>query len=428
MNSMNAEIEYLIRRWSFNWGAMDVLIGGKSSIDLQDLQIRDWEDATQFLKSYGYDPDEKRDARFIHSVIIEAWHFIRNNLMPQEWDRGIVPPDPILFAKDARDVLLAASNPDPEKKWEQAWACSLLRVMHTLVHMEGMIRLIDIDVAREQIFGRIRTHVFRNEKGALCFGTREKFVEIFQVDWKHHKSRDSIIFKLLHKTGNVAENIYDYIGMRLVTHRLADVMQVAKYLREMHLVSFPNCIPGRARNSLIDMNYFRKNVRQALKQLEEEKINKTQFEQLLAEIAAHIDDEPTDEAAENPHSSKNYRSMQLTGRQLVRVPSPMGTWIAKLQQLIESQSIAADRREIIDEMLFYLRKWRSETGQDSIGFFPFEVQILDKTSYLNNKEGEASHDKYKKSQVKAARRRVLNRVLILARERTQTRQSQKSKK
>jgi hypothetical protein len=38
---------------------------------------------------------------------------------------------------------------------------------------------------------------------------------------------------------------------------------------------------------------------------------------------------------------------------------------------------------------------------------------MDESSAAQNSIGEASHDRYKQSQVKAARRRVLSRVLSL---------------
>ena len=40
-------------------------------------------------------------------------------------------------------------------------------------------------------------------------------------------------------------------------------------------------------------------------------------------------------------------------------------------------------------------------------FFPFEIQLMDRQSYLNTQEGLASHGEYKKRQKKAIRKRIM---------------------
>jgi uncharacterized protein (TIGR04562 family) len=39
-------------------------------------------------------------------------------------------------------------------------------------------------------------------------------------------------------------------------------------------------------------------------------------------------------------------------------------------------------------------------------FFPFEIQLMDRKSFLDTREGLASHDEYKKRQKQAIRERV----------------------
>lgn len=410
---MNDERERLLEDWTFNWGALDVLIGGKSAIDLSELRIRDEADATDFLRCYGYDPEDEEDGKVIHGAIVEAWHFIAHHLMPEEWGRGIRPPEDLFYATDARSVLLAASDASHGNRLRQAWACSLLRVMHTIAHIEGVTRLLNIDEARSQILGPIRAHVFRDANAVLRFGTSERNVELLNVDWKYHKSRNSILLKLLHKSGNVAENIYDYLGVRIVTKQLRDVVRVVKFLRDMNLMSFPNANPGRARNSLIDMEHFKAHIKAATRQLEESKIDTATFNRLVEEATAVLDKKRLKEA--NPHSGRDYRAVQMTGRQLIRVPSPMRLWQKKLEQLCESRAdLPAANRHILEEIVFFSRRWRREdVNAEYAGFFPFEVHVLDEKTYLANRTGDASHDRYKRSQVRAARKRVLGRLLSI---------------
>ena len=73
----------LLDAWTFSWPVMNVLIGGRSSIDLPEIQISDRDEATAFVKSYGYDPEKIYDARLMHATICESLSFIERWLMPK---------------------------------------------------------------------------------------------------------------------------------------------------------------------------------------------------------------------------------------------------------------------------------------------------------------------------------------------------------
>ena len=399
----------LLKVWSFNWGIMDVLIGGKSSIDLQELKVRSWQDATEFLRYYGYDPDMPADAQKIHMVICEAWNFIEQYLMPFEWSRGKQPPSHLLYTHDARDIILAASDLRPEVATTQAWACAVLRVMHTIAHIDGVTKYADIEAARTQVMNRFLKFVFRDQDGKLRFGDRQTSVVLDRIEWKLRKSRESIILKLLHKKANVAETIYDLLGIRVITKKLADVMVVVKFLRDFHIVTFPNCNPSRARNSLIDVESFKHNVDMLREMLEDGRIKPQEFTNILQGLTKPL---AVVNSAANPHTAKGYRAVQLTCRQLIRYPNPALRWQEKLRRYLGEKTISEQSQQICTEIL---QLAATEPQDEQLeGFFPFELQVMDEASAAQNAMGEASHDRYKQSQVKAARRRVLNRVLSLA--------------
>jgi uncharacterized protein (TIGR04562 family) len=398
----------LMKVWSFNWGIMDVLIGGKSSIDLQELKVRSWQDATEFLRYYGYDPDVPADAQKIHMVICEAWNFIEQYLMPFEWSRGKQPPSHLLYTHDARDIILAASDLRPEVATTQAWACAVVRVMHTIAHIDGVTKYADIEAARTQVMNRFLKFVFRDQDGKLRFGDRQTSVVLDRIEWKLRKSRESIILKLLHKKANVAETIYDLLGIRIITKKLADVMVVVKFLRDFHIVTFPNCNPSRARNSLIDVESFKHNVDMLREMLEDGRIKPQEFTNILQGLTKPL---AVVNSAANPHTAKSYRAVQLTCRQLIRYPNPAMRWQEKLRRYLLEKPLSESSRRICDEILQLVA---SESEEEQLeGFFPFELQVMDESSAAQNSIGEASHDRYKQSQVKAARRRVLSRVLSL---------------
>lgn len=398
----------LAEQWKFSWPVMDVLIGGNSSIDLPHLLITSQEEATAFIESYGFDINREADLRRIHAAMIEALHFIEQELMPKEWAQGNTPPAELLNCLDPRQLLLWASDLNIEVRQRRDWSCALLRVMHTIFHIEGAFRYSSIDIAREQIMARFHKFIHRDSDGNLWLGDHDNRVALEHVEWKHKKSRQSILLKLLHKRANVAETIYDMIGVRIVTRRQSEVMQAVRLLRMHHIVSFPNFNPSRARNTLIDTVEYRRLTDDLRGRLMSGAITPEQFEMTIANIKV---DPPAAETT-NQHSARNYKSIQMTGRQLVRTINPNLGWLTKLKN--EVCSMPPDRQEMVSPILSYITEWHGmESEIETSAFFPFEIQVMDAAAYAENSSGPASHGRYKRSQIRAARRRVLADILQL---------------
>jgi uncharacterized protein (TIGR04562 family) len=55
----------------------------------------------------------------------------------------------------------------------------------------------------------------------------------------------------------------------------------------------------------------------------------------------------------------------------------------------------------------------SAISRDVRFFYPFEVQITDYESHLQNTQGEASHNDYKRSQLRSAMKRIFKPILEL---------------
>ncbi len=53
----------------------------------------------------------------------------------------------------------------------------------------------------------------------------------------------------------------------------------------------------------------------------------------------------------------------------------------------------------------------SAISRDVRFFYPFEVQLTDYESHLKNTQGEASHDEYKRSQLRSAMKRIFRPIL-----------------
>ena len=411
------QMETLLKKWHFNWGVMDVLIGGRSSIDLERIRFKNKSEAIKFLKFYGYDPGNPDDAMDIHRVIVEAWNFIQTNLMPKEWAAGRRPPDSLLYSTDASDLLLAASNKDPRAKVSQMWACAALKLMHTIAHIDGVQRMLDVTKARPQIMDRFFDHVFRDNDGQLYFGQGGNAIALHQIEWKDQKSRQSMILKLLHKRANVAETIYDMIGVRIITKDLKDCLLAVKFLRDFHIVTFPNCNPSRAKNTLVDFEVFKDTIENFRDLLKDGKLDPSNFEELIDSSMQPVKIGDMNVINKiNPHSGKTYRSIQLTCRQLIRYPDPSRTWLSKLQQAYEHQHLDEHAKQVVEDILRINGSLnpsnRKKSSNDVSGFFPFEIQIVDADTYEMNKLGDANHLNYKQSQIIAARRRILSGLLL----------------
>lgn len=407
---------HLADMWKFPWPVMDVLIGGNSSIDLPELKVGTWDEATDFLRCYGYDPENPEDARTMHCVIVEALAFVERKLLtPREWNRGVRPPEDILFCNDARHLLMWAGSSTPSDRLKRAWACAVLRVMHTIAHIEGVNRYVSVNAARQQIMARFQRFVWRDEQRQLWFGDADNKIRLERVEWKEQKTRNSIILKLLHKKDNVAETIFDYLGIRIVTKRLCDVLMAVKFLRMYHIVSYPNAIPARARNNLVDVPRFRSQVETLRDMLTAGSISPTDFETMVTRLAT---DQLDGANSQNPHSAASYRSIQLTGRQLVTIPNEQLGWLDKLNREIVTHDLPESTQAVLRELNTLVSGWHSVHENRQISaFFPFEVQIMDLESYQQSTSGDANHSRYKQSQIRAARKRVLHKVLELSKDR-----------
>ena len=394
--------------WHFRWPVMDVLIGGASSIDTPSTFVRTMEDATRFLISYGYNPDNPSDARMMHSVIIEALTFIERELMPREWRNGIRPPQEITVCDDPRWLLVWAEENDDAHRVRRAWACAVLRIMHSIAHIEGSYRYVNVDAARNQIRERFETFLQRNESGEVTgFGQGDLVVPLVRFDWKGEKSRQSILLKLLHKRANVAETIYDLVGVRMVAVNQADTLLLVRMFTDLGIVSYPNCIPARARNTLVDVDRFHRELDDLRGLLMSDKISPQQFSKRMAALALP----PPAVDSGNPHSASTYQSIQLTGRQLIRGMSPAFSWLHRFDEAANELGYGPAAKAL-KELAAALRGWRGMDRElDMCAFFPFEIQIMDQKSYTQNSQGAAAHGRYKNSQLRAARRRVLGEIL-----------------
>ncbi len=372
------ETRHIFDKYSFDWDMMDVIMGGKSSIDLSRLTIKSHAEAEIFFEIYGYDLKKEDIKKEVEDIFKEAISFLENVLIPDPLTKevNLFIPDEIKKEKDPRNILLIAS--DYSNRF-QAWACTVLRVMHTISHVNNDISLKFFPEIQRQILDKMWSTISINSKGEKFFGEEDTGIKIYDIDIKAKKERNSMILKLLHKIENVAADVFDQIGVRIITNDKVDALLIIRYLRKNGILDFCNVKPSRSINRLIDIKTFKKIINHQKERLKAGLINKSEFENIIrqeSEREANI----IHTNSSNPYTNNEYKSIQFTCRQMIRMKYPFD----------------------FENPL---------KGENFCFFFPYEMQILDVKTHEENRYGKASHEKYKEKQLISARKRVLSRLL-----------------
>jgi len=378
-------------RYDFSWETLRSFLDGVSPIDLQRLALTTREEARQFLIWYGYDlasPSEHHEA---WQVFREGIDYLGRVLCPAPTpeDVALQLPEKLQEVEDLTDLLVLASQPGEL----QPWSCALLRVMHTISHANHAVRSPYYSQIQAQILERYRQHIYTDGQGQLFLGKGLLAVPLDEIDLREEKKRDSLILKLLHKPANVAQSVYDRIGVRLVTPTKVDALLVLKYIRKHHLAIFANVMPGRSRNTLIDLERFRQ-----------------VYENIAAPGPSNLKKDwsqlQSGEApAPNPHSDPEFRSIQFTCRQLIRIPNPQYSSLSRLREKLQEQLPVQEVDCLLEEL--------TQANPEPVlrFFFPYEVQILDRENHRRTQHGSSSHANYRLRQLKTARARVLGSLL-----------------
>jgi uncharacterized protein (TIGR04562 family) len=413
---------HLNAKYDFTFEVLDVIISGRSSIDSPNgFQIENRNDVSRFIHSYGYDLEDPIQKAEIFGNFHEAMNFVRKNFLQPDNADGlrIEIPRKILEITDASDLLLMASSQFPGQGTEtsglvlRSWACSLLKIMHTIAHIDKDLRTQHFADIQKQIFDRFYKYIFRDENGQLFLGESSSDplkIELVAFETKPKKARDSIILKLLHKPENVAEDIFDRVGIRFITKSRLGALRVVKYLKDKMIIMPPNIKPSRSRNSLVDLEFFRSEMQELLMKASKGELDEATLVHALEEAA-----QPPRVNPDNPHSSEFYRSIQFTGRQLIKLTNPLYDELKELKSITRKMSEGTD-----SEKLLKIEKLSENIDLKNLQrevrfFYPFEVQVVDEKSNDENEKGRSAHSEYKRAQVQTALKRVMGSLVDAAR-------------
>lgn len=389
---------------------MNLMLRGRSVIDNhQGLPIRTVEASDEFLHKYGYNLENPVESAEVLGNYHEAIRFMRKYFLKPENAEGADLEIPRQFQElaDVRHLFVWAADKSIEHTVRARWACAILRVMHAISHLDKDLRHEFFPEIQKQIFDRFYKEIHTVD-GQVYLGkpNEEGSVALDKFQTKPRKTRESLILKLLHKKETLAEDVFDQIGVRFVTQSRMDVVRVLKFLRDRYIVMTMNIRPSRSRNNLIDPMLYRRTwreIRHAIKRGEGQ--DRAWVDSALDyALRAGYQEAQKDISELNPHSSKEFFSIQFTCRQLVKYRSPLFDEVKSLRGLLRSTEDPEIKRVLERLDLAQLAK-------EQRFFYPFEVQIIDRENFEEAESGRASHGAYKAAQAKMAMKRVLGQLI-----------------
>lgn len=398
--------EYL-KNYIFDWDVFDVVVGGRSALDSNFFvaKLDDITEVNKFLKGYGLDPDNPVARAELFGNFQEAIQFIKRYFLrdgsPDGLDLEI--PTSLFTVTDISGLFLMATGNSDHSVEEQLWAEIALKVMHTILHADKDLRSNYFNQIQTQIFDKFYRFLHRDNDNNLFLKSGDISIPLVDFETKSKKSRDSVIIKLLHKAENVAEELFDRVGVRLVTKNKLDILKVLQFMIRNYVITPHNIKPSRSLNTIFDISLFRTKYSNLVKMALRNNLSEERF---VSAVNREIDEcsfENT-ESDHNLHSSAKYRSVQFTCRQLIKYKNPF------LAEFFKLRKMAKDEDSAVAKELLGLDF--SSLSRDVRFFYPFEVQVVDETSYRINSEGEASHTEYKKAQRIYAMNRVFKKLLL----------------
>lgn len=400
-----------LSKYLFDWELLDVVLGGRSALDSKFFvgQMYNIDQVNNFLKGYGLDASDPVSRAELFGNFQEALQFIKRYFLKEGNPEGLdlTVPNSIYMITDITDLfLMATGNKEGADVEETLWAEVILKVIHTILHTDKDLRSNYFNIIQTQIFDRFYKYLYRDKDNKLFLGIKGEGdgLPLLEFETKSKKTRDSVIIKLLHKAENVAEELFDRVGVRVITETKFDTIRVIKFLLENNIVIPHNIKPSRSVNTLIDTEAFRIKHNNLIKMAIRNNLTEERFLQAIEReanecvIGAEGDDK-------NRHSLADYSSLQFTCRQLIKYKNP---FLYEFNDLRKQAKEKPDDDELAKKIL---AMDVSLIARDIRFFYPYELQIVDLESHKNNTHGEASHVEYKKSQVTSAMNRVFKTLI-----------------
>ncbi|MCG8553946.1 MAG: TIGR04552 family protein [Proteobacteria bacterium] len=324
--------------------AIRLVLRGGSIIDWHRLNFRSAEQAADFLRAQELYVELPEDMERARSVKDAAIRYLRRSFQ-------FPIPKPV-EALDPAGLLMLASS----RGHRQLCACTILKVMHIIHHLEAHELLFMLPVSDQEVFYLVEEKVYRVIGGMLARG----FPILEFVGGR--KNKDSLYTKLLSKPETVAARIYDKLRFRVVTRSADDIFPTLEYLLR-YVFPFNYVIPGQSTNTLF---HFRAYC--------EERPHLSALLQKL-QLSPDLEDQFT--KMENRFSAPDYKVVHFVVDMPVRLP---------------------------DKILKLAPPAARKLGPTI--FVQTELQIIDRETEQANEASDASHSAYKERQKLAVMHRL----------------------
>lgn len=324
--------------------AVRLVLRGGSIIDWYRVNFASESDAHDFIRAQEIDWSNAAHRERAEVVKKDAIDYLRRH-----FDFPI--PRPVAQLELPGLLMLAAG-----KGHRQLCACTILKVMHIIHHLEGRELLYMLPVADQEMFFLVEEKVYRVIGGMLAQG----FPILEFIGGRKHK--DSLYTKLLSKSETIAANIYDKLRFRIVTRSPDDIFPVISYLLR-HVFPFNYVIPGQSTNTLFHFRSY----------CEQHPHLRTLFPQL--QMAPDLEDDLN--RVTNRFSASEYQIVHFVVDMPVRLTEQM------------QKSAPPNARHL-----------------GSVVFVQTEFQIIDRHTEQHNELGEASHAAYKERQKQSVMHRL----------------------
>jgi uncharacterized protein (TIGR04552 family) len=319
-----------------------LILRGESVIDWHRLNLSTLDEARSFILSQELSPDDPADREQLEHIKTHAISYLRRHF-------EFPIPKPIEQASP-EDLLLIAST----KGHRQICACSVLKAMQIIRHLDGRELLFTMPLSDQQVFHLVEEKVYRTIGSMLAAGLPiTEFVG-------GRKNKDALYTKLLSKQGTIAAAIYDKLRFRIVTRTQDDILPILLYLSQ-RLFPISYVIPNESVNTIFHFRSYcerHPHLKEHLPQMQ---------------IGAGDDLTPGD----NRFSAQTYRTISFVVDMPVRLPKD-------LLDLAPKQN----------------------RGLGSIVYVLCEFQLIDQDTEAANELGDASHANYKARQKTSVMRRL----------------------
>lgn len=318
---------------------IQLLLRGQSVIDWHRLALTSEEDVRRLLALNCLDLDDPKDAGRLADLRQQAARFI-TDVLKLRLDESIAEKTPCVQLP-----LIASSKAGPQ----QRQACTLLKVMHIIYHIDARELRTTLAVSDSEIFSLVEESVTR-----MFDELRTAGVPVVEFSWSR-KSKESQITKLLLKKETNAARVFDRLRFRLIVRDPDDLIPTLRIMLH-RCIPFNYVVPGQTVNTLIDLDSLTVQGR--------------------ASFDTEAGHEPGANAA-NEFSAKGFHVLNFIADLPVRVDA-----------LLPPGAAVDDPR---GRVVFVLA----------------EFQVMDKRTAEANEQGENSHAEYKRRQHGHVRVRLL---------------------